>query len=138
MTRKRGTAHTDNAGRFHRVHDVFGCQLRPLSQCHQIGGPVNRLDPFISLHVYKDGRTAVTAGIDNRIYLAHFSGHGGVDGDRHKAVCLGQHHAYFHFISFGYDRFSRCANMLIKRKDSLFGQSGPTDGRSGGKFVSDG
>ena len=74
MAGECGTTHTDNTGRFHRVHDVFGCQLRPLSQCHQIGGPVNRLDPFISLHVYKDGRTAVTASIDNRIYLAHFSG----------------------------------------------------------------
>ena len=135
MAGECGTAHTDNTGRFHLVHDVFSRQLRPLAQCHQIGGPIDRLDPFIPLHVYKDGRTAVAAGIDNRIYLAHFSGHRGVDGNRHEAVCLGQHHAYFHFISFGYDRFGRCADMLIKRKDSLFGQSGPADGRSGGKFV---
>ena len=109
MSGEASTTHTYNTCIFYLGYNLSRFES---TLGHKFLATVNGLFPLIALYINKDGRLAVTASIDNRIYLGHFTRYRGEDCSRYETACIGNLGTHFHHIALGYTRYSGSTDML--------------------------
>ena len=112
LCRETSTTQTYDTGIGNLLHNFF---RRKIAFFHQCLAAVDCFFPFVAFHIDKDSRFRITAGIDYRINLRHFTTDRRMNCCRNKAGRFGNLRAYLHHITLCHYRFGRCANVLGQR-----------------------
>ena len=114
LCRETSTAQTYDTGIGNLLHNFF---RRKIAFFHQCLAAVDCFFPFVTFHINENSRFRITAGIDYRINLRHFTTDRRVNCCRNKAGRFGNPCAYLYHIPFRNNRFGRCANMLAQQNN---------------------
>ncbi len=116
MGRETSTPHTYYTCILYLGYNFFRSQCTFLDQS---GTAVNGFFPFISIHVNKDGRLAITARINYGVYLIYLTRYRREDGCRYKTTRLCNFGTYLYHITLLDDSCGRSTDVLRQREYRL-------------------
>ena len=80
--------------------------------CHQLFTAVDALFPLVANDVDEDSGLAISAGVDDRVYLGHLTRYRREDSCRHETSSIGNLGAHLHHVAFGHTCYGRSTYVL--------------------------
>ena len=121
-------AQTDDAGVLDLLDDIFRFECAIVDQGFRT---VDGRQPFVTLHIDKDGGCRITLTVEHVINLHHLAANRRVNGCANEPTCLRKQCTYLHLVAYCYHRLCRRTYVLRQQDNGLLGQRSFDDGLVG-------